>query len=461
MVEIFKKPKVTDPIEIDVIEEAVKAAVEHEDYQEAAVQLQTLLAPDQADLIESMEPEEQDMIFPLLHPENSADILEELEDEEAANIASRQDVEQLAMIVQYMEPDEAADLIGDMVPQQANELLDAIPESDEVIPLLAYKDDSAGGLMTKLPVTIYMEHTVQEATEYLREEIEQDSEDIFYLYVIDKEQHLVGVISIRQMLLAKPQTLIKHIMDTEVIAVNALADQEEAARMMARYDLLALPVIDHDNHLLGLITLDDSVEVLEDEATEDIYRLGGVPQGAPSDVAPLRAMRTRLPWLVLNLLTAMASVTVLSLFEETIAKIAVLTAFFPIVAGVSGSAGTQTLTVTVRGLALGEIEPKNGLPTLLREVLIGLANGVAVGLIVAAIAQFWKSTPLLGMVVGVSTLINMIVAGIVGVLVPMLMDKLKFDPALASPILVTTLTDTIGYLVYLGFSTIILLELYA
>jgi magnesium transporter len=248
-------------------------------------------------------------------------------------------------------------------------------------------------------------------------------------------------------------------MDTDVISVEANADQEEAARLMSRYDLLALPVVDEENHLLGLITHDDLVEVLEEEATEDIYRLGGLPEEQPHDAPVLAALKTRLPWLALNLGTAMVSGVVLKLFEGTIAQVAVLAMFFPVVAGVSGSAGTQTLTVTVRGLSLGELDPRDGLRTLGREILIGSANGLTVGALVALIALALGGAPVLGIVVGVATLLNMIGAGIAGAVVPVIMQMLKIDPALASPILVTTITDACGYLFYLGLATLVLASL--
>jgi len=267
------------------------------------------------------------------------------------------------------------------------------------------------------------------------------------------------VVSLRQLVVAKPGTLIRNIMDPNPISIKVGADQEEAARLMQRYDLLALPVIDENRILVGMITYDDLLDVLEDEATEDIYRLGGVPKEQPADVGLSSAMKTRLPWLVLNLITALLSAAVLSIFEGTIAQVAVLAAFFPIVAGVSGSAATQTLTVTVRGLAVGDIAPKEGLKALGRELLLGLVNGISIGLIVAAIALAWKGTPLLGLVVGLATMMNMVCAALAGVLVPISMQKLKFDPALASPILVTTTTDTLGYLFYLGLATLMITSL--
>jgi len=250
-------------------------------------------------------------------------------------------------------------------------------------------------------------------------------------------------------------------LNPEVISVLASTDQEDAARLMARYDLIALPVIDDSNHLLGVITHDDMVDVLQEEETEDIYRLGGVPdERVTPTVSPKIAMRARLPWLVLNLGTAMLSAVVLSVFQDTIAQVAVLAVFFPIVAGVSGSAGTQTLTVTVRGLALGEISPKDGLSALSREILIGLVNGIVVGTLIALIALTWKGSPALGLVVGLATFLNLIAAGFAGVLVPLGLSVVKLDPALASPVLVTTLSDILGYLIYLTLATILLLQLY-
>jgi len=455
MVENSKKPKVTTPAEIDIVEEAVLNAVEKDNFAEAAQHLDGLRAPDQADLIEDLIPEHQDQILPFFTPEDQADILEELEEEEAAEIASRQGTDNLIRIVEEMEPDEAADLLGDIDVIQANQVLDAITEAEEVRPLLAYPDQSAGGIMTSLPFALLENMTVDQAVAHIRSEVDPDEDEIFYLFIVDQFYHLAGIVSIRQLLLSQPEALMSLIKEKDVIAIQATADQEEAARLMARYDLLALPVIDEENTLLGRITLDDSIEVLEDEATEDIYRLGGVPQGAPADISAGRAIKSRLPWLALNMFTAMASAAVLSYFENIIAQVAVLTAFLPLVAGVGGSAGTQVLTVTVRGLALGEIELNKGLKTLLREMLVGLFNGCILGIVVSIIALIWKGNPILGLIVGLSIFFNLICAGIAGVIVPLLMTKLKFDPALASPILVTTTTDTFGYLIYLSLASLL------
>jgi len=445
-------------INIDTVLEKIRSALSEGNWDEVTTLLESLRRSDQADIFSDLPPEQQQEILPLLTPENSADILEEMEDEDVMDLANRMETQRLVEIVDEMEPDEAADLLGDISEEQAEKVLQQIDESEDIRYLLEHSDETAGGVMTALDVHIMQDMTVDEAIAHLRQ-LSPDSEEIYYLFVEDKAGHLVGVVSLRQLVVAKTGTLIRSIMDPDPISITVGADQEEAARLMQRYDLLALPVVDEGRMLAGMITYDDLLDVLEDEATEDIYRLGGVPKEQPADVPLTSAMKTRLPWLVLNLLTALLSATVLSVFEGTIAQVAVLAAFFPIVAGVSGSAATQTLTVTVRGLALGEIAPKEGLKTLGRELLLGLINGVSIGLIVAMIALVWKGTPLLGFVVGLSTLMNMICAAVAGVLVPMLMQKLNFDPALASPILVTTTTDTLGYLFYLGLATLMIASL--
>jgi len=449
---------VSDVINVDKVIEKIREEISKKHWDEVTTLLESLRRSDQADVFSDLPPEQQQKILPLMDPENSADILEELEDEDVFEIANNMTTDRLIEIVDEMEPDEAADLLGDITHAQAEEVLAQIDEAEEVRYLLEHPDETAGGVMTSTDVRIHQDMTVDEAIWHLRH-LSPESETIYYLFVQDKEDRLVGVVSLRDLVVAKPGTLIQEIMDEDLTSVKVDADQEEAARLMQRYDLLALPVVNDVNKLVGMITYDDLLDVLEDEATEDIYRLGGIPKEQPADVRFSSAMKTRLPWLALNLVTALVSATVLSVFENTIAQVAVLAAFFPIVAGVSGSAATQTLTVTVRGLALGDIALKEGTKTLKRELLLGMVNGLSIGTFIALIALIWKGTPLLGLVVGGATLLNMVCAGLAGVLVPLLMEKLNFDPALASPILVTTTTDTLGYFFYLGLATLLITSL--
>ena len=439
--------------EVDGALQEIRDALDARDWDRAAALVEALKPPDQAEVFDDLALEEQDRLLPQLEPEDSADILEKLEEEKAAEIAARLTNAELSSILSEMEPDEAADLLGDLTPARAAQALATLAEADEIRPFLAYPDESAGGLMTAAEVILHEDMLAGEAIAHLRA-VAPDAETVYYLFVVDRNESLVGVVSLRQLVVAPPRTSVGEIMDGDVISVDAYDDQEVAARLMARYDLVALPVVDFERRMLGVITHDDLVEVLEEEATEDIFRLGGVPEEHAPDVALPAALRMRLPWLVLNLGTAMMSALVLSLFEGTIARVAVLAAFFPIVAGVSGSAGTQTLTVTVRGLALGELSTEEGWRTLGREVLIGLANGLAVGLLIAVIALAWRGSPVLGLVVGAATLVNLMAAGIAGALVPIGLQLIQIDPALASPILVTTITDTFGYFVYLGLATL-------
>ena len=443
--------------DIDTVLDSVRDALTRDEWEQAVKLVEALRPPDQAYVFEELSLEDQDELLPRLDPEDSADILEELDDEDAAEVALRLEADDLVRILNRMEPDEAADLLGDIPQEQVDEALLNAESAEEILPLLRFEDESAGGLMTSADVILNKDITAAEAIDFIRA-TKPDTETVYYLFVVDADMKLVGVISLRELIIASPSQYVDEIMDPEVISVNASIDQEEAARLMARYDLLALPVVDDQEHLLGVITHDDLVDVLEQEATEDIYRLGGVPDESKEDVSVTSSLRTRLPWLVLNLGTAMISVVVLSMFENTIAAAAVLAAFFPIVAGVSGSAGTQTMTVTVRGMALGEISRRNGTRTLSREIIIGLADGIVIGLLVGGIALVWKDQPVLGLVVGASVFLNMITAAVAGFLVPMGLQIVRLDPALASPVLVTTITDTMGYFLYLGLATIVLIQ---
>ncbi len=449
---------VTDVINVEIVIEQIREEISEGNWDGVTRLLESLRRSDQADVFSDLPSEQQQEILPLLDPENSADIFEDIEDEDVFEIVNTMTTDRLVEIVDEMEPDEAADLLGDITHEQAEEVLAQIDGSEEVRYLLEHPDESAGGVMTAMDVRIHQEMTVDEAIQHLRH-LSPESETIYYLFVQDAKDRLVGVVSLRDLVVAKPGTLIKGIMDADPISIEVNADQEQAAQLMQRYDLLALPVVDDTDKLVGLITYDDLLDVLEDEATEDIYRLGGILKEQPADVSLNSTLKSRFPWVGLNLVTHLVSAVILSAFEETIAQMAVLAAFLPIVAGVSGSAATQSLTVTVRGLAIGDIDPKKGLKILGREVTLGLVNGLSMGIAISIIAYFWKGSPLIGVVVGVATLLNMICAGLAGVAVPLIMEKIKVDPALASPILVTTLMDALGYLFYLGLATILIVNI--
>jgi magnesium transporter len=279
---------------------------------------------------------------------------------------------------------------------------------------------------------------------------------VFYLYVVDGRRHLVGVTSLRRLLLVSPETPLKRIMTPDVISVRVDTDQEEVARQVASYNLLAVPVVDEENKLVGVITVDDVIDVIKDEATEDLLRLAGV-SGDERVAAPAsEALRKRLPWLAVNLATAFVAASVVALFEGTISRATALAVFMPIVAGMGGNAATQTLTVIVRGLALGELGWSNARKALMKEAAVGLGNGVVLGVIAAGVAWVAKGDPMLGLLLGMAMVLNMFVAATAGTLVPLGLKALKVDPALASSVFITTFTDVVGFAAFLGLATIFL-----
>ncbi len=273
---------------------------------------------------------------------------------------------------------------------------------------------------------------------------------MFYLYIVDARRHLVGVASLRRLLLVPPSTPLKRIMTTDVISVRADMDQEEVARQVASYNLLAIPVVDEENKLAGVITVDDIIDVIKDEATEDVYRLAGVSSDDRVFTSPLESLRKRLPWLLVNMVTAFIAASIVWLFTDTIALLPVLAMLMPVVAGMGGNAATQTLTVIVRGIALGELTWSNTRKALFKEALVGIGNGIACGLVGALIVFAWTRDPILGLVLGLAMVITMFVAATAGTVIPLILRALKVDPALASSVFITTMTDMFGFFSFLG-----------
>jgi magnesium transporter len=332
-----------------------------------------------------------------------------------------------------------------------------VEQAADVRPLLEHEDDTAGGLMTPDFPHLRRQMTAQQAIDSLRS-LHPDAETHYYLYVVDRSNKLIGIVGLRELLMANPRTLIDDIMNRDVISVLVGADQEEVARLMSKYGLAALPVVDTEGHLVGVINYDDIVEVIEEEATEDLFKLSNVSGDGDLQVfSPVRqSVSRRLPWLYVNVLTGFIAAWVISHFEATIAELAVLAVFQSIVAGAGGNAGTQTLAIMVRGLALAEIEFRDVWRALFREVGIGLLHGTAVGAAVALVAWLWRGIPALGLIIGLAMMGNLAVAGVVGTLVPLTLRAFKLDPALASSVIVTGVTDSVGFGLFLGLATLTL-----
>src|ERR671911_1225412 len=394
--------------------------------------------------------------FSLLVDRNSRlamEALSELGPEAGAALLSERSAEEIGKLLQDLPSDDAAALI-DYLPEDLSaavlELVQRRPAGGDVGELLEYPERTAGRIMNPKVFALSEDMTASESITALQGS--RDVEMVFYLYVIDARRHLVGVVSLRRLLLVSPTTPLKRIMTTDLISVRADMDQEEVARQVASYNLLAIPVVDEENKLVGVITVDDVIDVIKDEATEDIYRLAGVAGDERVFTRPYESLRKRLPWLQVNLVTAFIAASVVALFEGTIGQWSALAVFMPVVAGMGGNAATQTLTVIVRGIALGELTWANTRKALLKEAVVGIANGVGCGLVAALVVWIWKDNIWLGAVIGAAMVINMFVAATAGTLIPLGLRALKVDPALASSVFITTLTDMAGVCFFLGLA---------
>jgi len=446
----------TETNKITKITEKIRNAITNDQFTKATDRFLELHPADQAEVFNSFDNDTQGLLLQHLDITATADLFDELEDEETLGAAENLTIERLANVLDEMDPDEAADLLGDLPPKQAEEALAQMDDADDVIPLLGYPDETAGGRMTTAYVALRPQTTADTAIQFLRD-VSLENDVPYYLFVVDRNKSLVGVTGLRELVIANPKTPMNQIMDTNVIYIFADADQEEAARAMSRYDLSALPVVNQNKQLIGVITHDDILDVLEDEATEDIYRLASV---SDSDLEPGSTIREqikgRLPWLLLNGLTSLVAAWVISNFGELFIQVAVLAFFQSVVAGLGGSAASQDVVMIVRSIALDKIQTGQVLAILFRQVYIGFLQGSAVGLMIGVGVGIWQNNPFLGLVLGLSLVGNMIVAAIVGTLIPLLLKYLDQDPALASSVLVTATTDAMGFLIYLSLASIFL-----
>jgi len=432
----------------------LRVSLENDELDKAIGIIEALRPADQADLVEELEAPDQLTLLMRLSPPDSADVLEEMEDVDAASLAELLSPAQLADILDEMEADEAADVLGDLPAEIATEALREMDEPEDVIDLMRYPDDTAGGLMTRAVITLYPDWTVDAALEKLRQ-IGLRSDSTYYLFVVDEEDHLLGVIGLRDLVTASVETHIAELMTTDIISVLVTTDQEECARILSRYGYLALPVVDEIGRFVGVITADDLIEVTEDEATEDMYRMVGIT-GEERAFGPVRlSVVKRLPWLAVNMLTLFIAITVVDAFEFVIAGMVALAVFLPLVSGEGGNAGSQTATVIVRGLALGEVVLGDGRRALFKELRVSLINGIMIGLGTAVVVYFWKQDWRIAAAICLAMILNFLMAAATGVLIPLGLKKFNIDPALASAAFVTGFTDTFGFLFFLGIVTLL------
>ena len=396
--------------------------------------------------------------FSLLVERNSRlamEALTELGPEAGAALLAGRSAEEIVKLTQDLPSDDVAAIIDHLPEELAAavlELMQKKPASADVGELLEYPEKTAGRIMNPKVFALSEDMTASEAIAALQGS--RDVEMVFYLYVIDGRRHLVGVVSLRRLLLVPPDTPLKRIMTTDLISVRVDMDQEEVASQVASYNLLAIPVVDEENKLSGVITVDDVIDVIKDEATEDVYRLAGLATDDRVFTTPSESLRKRLPWLIVNLATAFIAASVVKLFEGTISLVTSLAVFMPVVAGMGGNAATQTLAVIVRGIALGELTWSNSRKALIKEALVGVGNGIACGLVGGGVVWLMQGTPWMGVILAMAMIINMFVAAIAGTLIPLSLRALKVDPALASSVFITTLTDVFGFFSFLGLGAL-------
>jgi len=393
-------------------------------------------------------------------PDLRGETLLELPENMRENLLEMLDPQHIETVVRHLDSDDAADLLQSVEPDVAQAVIERLEPDDRrgLEPLMAHDEETAGGLMQAELFKVRHDWNIAKVLSVLRR-WGREIEDLNYAYVVDDDGRYAGVIPLHELLFQEPEVLVGDVMDAEFPRAIAGQDQEEVAHIFDKYDVLALPVVDEDGMLVGRITADDIIDVVQEEATEDMFRLAGLSDADDLTEPLYRSAWRRGVWLFVNLLTAILASYVVSRFQHTIAAIVALAVLMPIVAGMGGNAGTQTLTVVVRGLALGLISFNNARRVLVRQIGIGIINGLALGLIMGAVASIWFPALgwKLGLVIAMAMLTNMCAAGLFGALIPLTLRRIGIDPALASSIFLTTVTDIVGFAAFLGLATVFLL----
>ena len=424
-----------------------------------AERLLARMAPsDVALLIAELSPDETRTVVDLLFRQRrAARALRELPHELLPQVFEALGDQRLADVLGRLQIDDLLELVEQVPEERREAVVSLLPEHKgaELIKADLYPESSAGRVMITSFVALDAKMSAQEAIDSVRS-LGDDNESVLYLYVVDEQQTLCGVVPIRRLVSAPPDRPVGDLMIPDPVSVQAEDDQEEVARVVARYDLLAIPVTDIDGRMLGLITVDDVIDVIQEEATEDMYHLAGLSEADRVFIPAHQSIRKRLPWMLLNLGTAFLAAWVVGLFERTIEQVVALAVFMPVVAGMGGNGGTQALTVITRAIALGEIEFSSGLRAASKELTVGVAIGLVTGALSAGIAYLWQGNPTLGLALFLSMVVTLAVAGLLGAAVPLCLKALRQDPALGAGVIVTTFTDVFAFFSFLGIATLLM-----
>ena len=421
------------------------------------VLLEPLKAPECADLLQLLSPELRHRLVEYLWPDFDPQILPELEETIRNEVADQLGTDSLAYAIATLESDDALGLISTFDEEKQGRILQKIPvELKKIVEEgLSYPEDSAGRLMERVFVAVPIFWTVGKTIDFLREAKDLPN-DFYYIFVVDSRHRPIGTISLSYILRSKRPTKFKDIMTSNTTNVLATMDQEEVAFLFSQQNLVSAPVVDSSGRLIGTITVDDVLDVIQEEAEEDIMLLGGVKTD-DLYTAAIKTGRSRFSWLFLNLMTAVVASIVIGFFEGTLEQIVILAVLMPIVASMGGNAGTQTMTVAVRALATKELTPSNSMRVLGKEALVGIYNGVCFAILIGVITWFWTTSWQIGLVMGVSMVITLLLAAFAGMSIPLMLDRTGIDPAIASGVILTTITDVAAFSVFLGLAAWFLL----
>jgi magnesium transporter len=410
-------------------------------------------------LFESIQKEDRQRIINLLPVEVASEVISEMHEEaHPEELLLQLHPEKRTEIVEELDYDDATDIISQLEAHEQKEILEDLSEDDasSIRNLLRYDEDTAGGLMNTEFIKINLNLTKKDAIVELIKQSEE-IEEFYTIFVVDDDNVFHGIVSLKDIIKSKGNIKITELVKAEVAWVYPETDQEEVAKLISQYNITSIPVVDHEMHLLGRVTFDDVIDVLEDENTEDILKISGVSEDEELSGNWLEAVKSRLPWLIINLATAFLASAVVRYFEPTLAKVAVLTAYMTIIAGMGGNAATQALAVTVRRISLYDLTDNQAYRTVLKEFTVGLINGAVTGLIVLVCALFFDSNPLLGVVIFLAMTGNLVIAGVTGAGIPLILKRIGIDPAIASSIIITTFTDVFGFFLLLGLASKLLL----
>lgn len=450
-------------LNIENVTERINEIIDDKNIQQLTEELNGYHSADLADILPELKAEDRLLCFQHIEEEKAADLIEYLSPQLQVELLGDIDEEKASRIISKLPHDSAADVLGDMEEDESETYLDKLPDKfqAEVRELLTYNEDTAGGIMTPVVMTVNVDMTVEDVLSHIRIQALEDNVELYYIYVVDKQNHLLGVISLRSLLTSPVYKKVEDIMITDIVKLHVDDYQDYIADVFMKYQYNAMPVVDLYNRLKGMITWDDVQDIVEEETTEEIYTSSGISTDVVDEDEILtgnisKAIRARTPWLFITLIGEFIAVNVGNHYEGTLHAVPIIAIFMPLLAGLGGNIGTQSITLMVRGLSTGQVTLSSAVKHIIRETFIGLIIGSIFGILVTIVTWGWRDNAYLGCVVGLAMLINMTMATIIGTFTPFALKSLKIDPAVASGPMIATTIDVMGLMVYFSLVTLFL-----